>query len=203
MQIKIIKTGIYQANCYFLIDEKSGEGAIIDPGDDAQRIISELKVLSVNIKYIILTHGHMDHTGAINEIRKIVKAPVYINKQDEDMTQKGISLFPCFSDSGYDDNIYIKDGDILKLGENEIKCIETPGHSPGGMSFYISNMVFTGDTLFNGSIGRTDFPGGNNETLIKSIKTKLMILDEDTIVYPGHGEKTSIGYEKSHNYYLS
>lgn len=203
MKVKIIATGLYQANCYILIDEKSGEGAVIDPGDDADRIISEIGKLNVRIKYIILTHAHMDHIGAINEVRKFINVPVCMNVKDENMTREDKFLFPGFSHSDFDSDIYVKDGDILKLGESEIKCIETPGHSPGGMSYHIYNMVFTGDTLFKESIGRTDFPGGDFGALIESIKTKLLVLHDDTIIYPGHNEKSSVGYEKCHNYYLS
>lgn len=200
MEVKVIEAGLYQTNCYFLLDEKSKEGAVIDPGDDAEAIISELNNLNYNIKYILLTHAHMDHTAAVHEVKELTKANVYINKKDEELTHEGDPLFPEFNNSG---NIYIKEGDILKLGDNEIKCIETPGHSPGGMSFSILNMVFTGDTLFAGSIGRTDFISGDYAALIESIKTKLMVLNEDTIVYPGHGCRTSIGYEKRNNYYIN
>ncbi|MCY6370454.1 MBL fold metallo-hydrolase [Clostridium ganghwense] len=200
MKIKRIPAGIYEANCYILIDEKTKEVAVIDPGGDGEILIKEIDKLDVKVNCILLTHGHMDHTDAVQDIKDKYNVPVYINPKDKEMMSAGENVFGAIWEQKNDGTI--EDGDTLKLGELIIKCIETAGHTPGGMCFLVENVVFTGDTLFQGSIGRTDFVGGSYELLIKNIKTKLMILPEDTIVLPGHGPESSIKYEKQNNPFL-
>ncbi|MCY6958573.1 MBL fold metallo-hydrolase [Clostridium brassicae] len=201
MKIKVIPLGLYAANCYILIDENTKDASIIDPGGDAKLLIKEVEKLEVNPKYILLTHGHMDHVGAVNDVKEKYNIPVYINLKDKKMMNEGQDVFGA-TWKGTSEDTEINEGDILTLGSLEIKCIETPGHTPGGMCFIVRNVVFTGDTLFEGSIGRTDFVGGDYNALIKNIKEKLMILPEDTIVLPGHGPKSNIGYEKRSNPFL-
>lgn len=199
MQVKRIPAGIYAANCYILMDEDTKESAVIDPGGDANDLIKAIKAMNANVKYILLTHGHTDHTGGVLDLKQEFKAPVYINEVDYEMIKSGEYIYGDIK--GKVDS-FISDGDILKLGTKEVKIIHTPGHTPGGVCFLVDNMLFTGDTLFAGSIGRTDLGGGNFETIIKNIKEKLMILPDEVIVLSGHGGESSIGRERLHNPFL-
>lgn len=193
--------GLYEANCYILIDEASRETAVIDPGESSDELFKYLTDMKVVLKYILLTHGHIDHTGAVSEVKESFGGDVCINRSDEEIMRKGDFIFGSLSEN---DNsiIHIEDNTVLKVGNSEIKCIETPGHSPGGMCFLTENKLYSGDTLFSGSIGRTDFTGGDFNVLINSINSKLMILDGNTEVYPGHGFETSIKTEKTSNPFL-
>lgn len=201
MEIKRISLGAYAANCYVLIDENTKEAAVIDPGANGEVLVKEIDNLGVSVKYILLTHGHMDHIGAVEVVKEKYDVPVYINSMDKKMILSGENVFGGMWKEDNKDGV-IKEGDILNLGNLEIKCIDTPGHTPGGMCFLIENVVFTGDTLFQGSIGRTDFAGGDFDSLIKNIKNKLILLPEDTVVLPGHGPESSIKYEKHNNPFL-
>lgn len=205
MIIKCLSLGAYQANCYIVIDEETRECAIFDPGDEPDVIIRLLSENNVKVKYILLTHGHLDHTGAADEVRYYTNAPIAINRKDEEFMLKGTPLFNLINKGNLQHknaDIYLQEGDSFKIGKEEIKCIETPGHSPGGVCFVVGNNIFTGDTLFQNSIGRTDFAGGDYATLISSIKNKLLSLEDDMIIYPGHGNNSTIGYERLNNYYL-
>lgn len=201
MIIKKLSLGLYEANCYILIDDVTKDTAVIDPGEKSEKLYNYLEEMKANLKYILLTHGHMDHTGAVIELRKRFNTDVCINQKEEAQIQKGEFIFGQIRETN-EVITYIEDGDIFKLGNSEIKCIETPGHSPGGMCFLAENNLFSGDTLFQGSIGRTDFSGGDYNTLINSIMNKLMVLDENTEVFPGHGSKTTIKAEKFGNQFL-
>lgn len=199
MQIKSIPAGIYGANCYILMDEDTKESAVIDPGGDADVLIKAIKDMSANPKYILLTHGHTDHTGGVLDLKQEFKVPVYLNEADYEMIKSGEYIY---GDINGKVDSFINDGDILKLGAKEIKVIHTPGHTPGGVCFLVDNTVFTGDTLFAGSIGRTDFGGGDFETIIKSIKEKLMMLPGEVVVLSGHGGQSTIGRERIQNPFL-
>lgn len=201
MELKRIPVGMYQANCYILMDKKSKEGIVVDPGEYSDLILQELNKMNCKVKYILLTHGHVDHVSAVKKVRDVLKAPVCINEKDEEAILKSLQLFGTPETCGAAD-IKIKEGDSFKIGEKDIKCIETPGHSLGGMCFIVDDIIFTGDTLFEGSIGRTDFYGGNFEILINSIKEKILTLPEDTLVLPGHGMETTVGKEKISNPFL-
>lgn len=199
MKIKRVPAGVYAANCYILMDEETKESAIIDPGGDADDLIKAITDMKARVKYILLTHGHTDHTGAAVRLKEEFNSPLYINEQDYEMINNGEFIY---GDIAGKVDQYISEGDIFKLGNSEIRCIFTPGHTPGGVCFLADNMIFTGDTLFAGSIGRTDFAGGDFDTIIKSIKDKLMELPDDITVLPGHGSESSIGREKMHNPFL-
>ncbi|WP_125152682.1 MBL fold metallo-hydrolase [Clostridium rectalis] len=201
MKIKRIPVGVYAANCYIVFDENTSEGLIIDPGDESRILKKEVDTLGVKVKHIFITHGHMDHTGAVLDLKNILGAKVYINEKDENMIINRASMFGTLENCGTAD-IKLKDGDNFKVGSLKLECIETPGHTLGGMCFLIDNVLFTGDTLFQSSIGRTDFEGGDFDMIIKSIKEKLLVLPEGTIVLPGHGPETSIKYEKMYNPFL-
>jgi glyoxylase-like metal-dependent hydrolase (beta-lactamase superfamily II) len=201
MEIKKIVTGVYQANCYVIMDNNTNEAIVLDPGGNVDDIVRVIDSLKAKVKYILLTHGHSDHTSGVAELKSITKAVVCISKKDDDLITKGAELFGPLIEGGADK--LLKDGDIITISNLKIKCIDTPGHSPGGMSFLINNCAFTGDTLFEGSIGRTDLTGGNFNAIINSIKSKLLCLDGETIVYPGHGSYTTIGNEKLYNSFLT
>lgn len=198
MIIKTIPAGMYEANCYLITDESTKECGIIDPGGDAEKLKNIINSLGVNVKYILLTHGHMDHVGGVVELSEAFNIPFYISKVDEEYMEKDNFVFGKLPKASG----YLQENDIIKLGNKKIKVIETPGHTKGGLCFLIEDKLFTGDTLFQASIGRTDFAGGNFEEIIKSIKEKLLILDDDIEVYPGHGPMSTIGYEKRKNSFL-
>jgi hydroxyacylglutathione hydrolase len=194
MKVLVMPVGSYEANCYIIKDEASQEIAVIDPGASGNLLIKEIEKLQGKVKYIFLTHGHSDHTGAVKDLTEHFKAPIYISQKDEALIIKGEFMFGKIKVDGY-----IKDGDSLYIGNLEIKCIETPGHTPGGVCFLINGSLFSGDTLFAQSIGRTDLAGGDFETIIHSIKNKLFTLSEEIKVFPGHGPETSIKVEKKYN----
>lgn len=199
MIIEAIPAGIYDANCYILVEENTKECGIIDPGGDSQRLISQIDGLNAKPKFILLTHGHMDHVGGVIDLVKKYNIPFYISKTDEEYMEKDDSVFGTLPKASG----YLKEGDTFELDGEIIKVLETPGHTKGGLCFLLGNdKVFTGDTLFNGSVGRTDFPGGSMNEIIKSIKEKLLPLGDEVDVYPGHGNMTSIAHEKKYNPFL-
>ncbi len=205
MELKVLKivVGVYQTNCYILFDEEKN-GVLIDPGSDSKGILSAIEEYGINIKYILITHGHDDHYGALEGVNKVLNVPVYITAEDERMIKnEGVELSKVlgFENAPVNADYHLKDGDILKLGDKEIKVIATPGHTKGGVSFLVDNILFSGDTLFNGSIGRTDFPGGDYNEIMESVM-KLMELPGDTIVLSGHGPETNIDYENRNNYFV-
>lgn len=203
MKINRLAVGVLGVNCYILVDEETNEAAVVDPGGDEDIIISALLKLKAKLKYILLTHAHYDHTGAAIYLKNKYSVPLYVNKKDYELVESDVSeLFYMQDDDGSIDT-FLDEKSELYLGKNKITCLETPGHSPGGMSFLIGNIAITGDTLFAGSIGRTDFVGGDYETLLKSIEEKLMNLSDDTIVLPGHGSDSTIGEEKETNPFLT
>lgn len=205
MLLEILEVGPFAANCYLVGCPKSKEAVIIDPGAEGMRIIRRVQELGLKIKYIINTHGHIDHIGANAEVRDAFGAPLLVHAADAPLLsspQAGMALFMNKGRQTPPDST-IREGDILEAGTLRIKVLETPGHTPGGISLDINGVLFTGDTLFAGSIGRTDFPGGSYRQLIDSIMRKLMVYPDDTPVFPGHGPSTSIGDERLYNPFLS
>ncbi|MCJ7690838.1 MAG: MBL fold metallo-hydrolase [Clostridiaceae bacterium] len=200
MEIKKLVTGIYGSNCYIVMDENTKEAVVLDPGGDVDDIARAIDDMGASVKYILLTHGHMDHTTGVAQLKTITKATVCISKLDDDLITKGEYLFGPLIKGGADK--LIKQGDIIRIANLEFSCIDTPGHTPGGMCFLVQNCIFTGDTLFAGSIGRTDFSGGDFGSIITSIKSKLLSLPGDTIVYPGHEQISTINNEKLNNPFL-
>lgn len=200
MEIRRVVAGIYGANCYIVMDNNTKEAVVLDPGGDVDDIVKAIDTMGAKVKYILLTHGHIDHTSGVDELKTITNSVVCMNKEDDDLIINGEYLYGPLIEGGADK--LLKHGDIIKISNLEIKCIDTPGHTPGGMSFLIGKFVFTGDTLFAGSIGRTDFMGGDFNTIIASIKSNLLTLPEDTIVYPGHGPCSTIINEKLKNPFL-
>ena len=199
MIIKTIPAGVYDVNCYVVVDEATKEAVIMDPGGDADLISRMIKSIGAKPKMILLTHGHFDHVGGVIDLKNMYNIPSYINEGDQTMMDNKTQVF----DVAVPADKFVKDGDILKFGSKEIKCIATPGHSPGGMCYLIGEHLFTGDTLFNSSVGRSDLPGGNFNELIGNIKNKLLPLGDNISVYPGHGPSSTIKYEKLRNPFLS
>lgn len=198
MIVKQIITGEIQENCYIIIDEESKKGCVVDPGDQGEKIASVIESLDVDLQYIILTHNHFDHVGAVEFIADKYNIPFYMSEIDEKWGEKVPSLFGKQRKA----DGYLKDGDNLKLGREIIKVYSTPGHTEGGLSFLVGEYIFTGDTLFRTSVGRTDFPGGNYKCIIDSVR-KLLCLDDDIIICPGHGPSSTIRYEKERNPFLN
>jgi glyoxylase-like metal-dependent hydrolase (beta-lactamase superfamily II) len=175
---------------------------VIDPGDDADVILKRVKELGISVRYILATHGHFDHVGAVMPLKRNLKAEFLAHKDDFFFIEDGENSARRWGidiEQPPKPDQFIEDGDIIRIGNFKFEVLHTPGHSPGGVSFLQNGMVFCGDTLFQGSIGRTDFRRGSFEELTKSIKTRLYTLPDDTIVYTGHGPITTIGEEKRYN----
>ncbi|SDK55943.1 MBL fold metallo-hydrolase [Natronincola ferrireducens] len=205
MFLERTEVGVYGANCYILADDKTNEAAVIDPGGDADKIVKILKDNELQLKYIILTHGHGDHIGGLRELKQKTNAPIYIHRDDLYLLQdknKNFSALMGGPEIEMEADAFLEDGDVLKLGDLTLKTIHTPGHTRGGICIHVDNILLTGDTLFANSIGRTDLDGGNHQQIIQSIKEKLMILQDDTTVLPGHGPASKIGIEKTTNPFI-
>ncbi|MFZ3172278.1 MAG: MBL fold metallo-hydrolase [Carboxydocellales bacterium] len=202
MIFAVMPVGPIGANCYLIGCEQTKEGAVIDPGDEGSRIVAKVKELGLNIKSIILTHGHIDHISAVDEVKKATSAQILIHQEDAKMLVDGNRNLSHMmgTNRGYSPaDVLLKEGDVIKVGNLEIKVLHTPGHTLGGICLETEGIIISGDTLFEGSIGRSDFPGGSHEVLINSIKTKLLPYPDETKVYPGHGPSTSIGFERVNN----
>lgn len=198
--------GAMGANCYLFACMDTKKAVVIDPGADAKRIYRWVLEKGLKVEYILLTHGHVDHIGAVDELKELLgDVLVGIHADDAGMLTDGRKNLSSYFGPGLVLNkadLLLQDGQELMIGKERIKVISTPGHSPGGACFLCSEGLFSGDTLFAGSIGRTDFPGGSMNQLLDGVKKKLLILPEDTRVFPGHGEETSIGEEKRDNPFL-
>ena len=192
MIIKELAVGPIQANCYIVGCEETNKAAVIDPGDDADRILMTMAESKLTADCIINTHGHFDHVGANKRLKEVTNADLMIHELDAPMLSQlaasAGSMGLQADDSPAADRI-LADGDTITFGNITMTVLHTPGHTLGGISLYTEGHVFVGDTLFAGSVGRTDFPGGDFATLKASVKSKLYVLDDDTIVYPGTWEE--------------
>jgi glyoxylase-like metal-dependent hydrolase (beta-lactamase superfamily II) len=202
LNIYRIPAGIYAANCYVIFSDDTKSGIVVDPGGSADEIIDFVEKNNIDLKYIVLTHGHGDHIGGVKEIKDKYKIPVLIHEDDADMlTDASKNLSGTMASGPIEINAdkTLKDGEIIKFGDLEALVLHTPGHTKGGICLKIQDHILTGDTLFKGSIGRTDLYSGDYETLIKSIKTKLLVLSDELIVLPGHGQPSTIRNERLSN----
>ncbi len=202
MIIKTLAVGPIMANCFILGCEETLEAAVIDPGDEADRILQALAESNLTTKLIINTHGHFDHVGANKRLNEVTGAPILIHPLDAPLLNQlanSAAAWGMTAENSPAPDRELQDGDEVTFGKVLLKVIHTPGHTPGGISLYTDSEVFVGDTLFAGSIGRTDFPGGSFETLQASIQQKLFALSDDLKVYPGHNQTTTIGVEKRTN----
>ena len=192
LKIFTMALGAYQTNCYLVWQEGCKECLVIDPGYEAQTIAAQAEKRGLEIAGVLLTHGHFDHVGAVRELVMDRDIPVYLNAQDTAMPPQ-MTAGPLY----YTDNY----GDTVTLAGITFRVIPTPGHTPGSVCLLTENHLFSGDTLFAGSVGRSDFPGGSARTLQDSVRRLFRELPEDTNVYPGHESETDIGYEKRYNPY--
>jgi hydroxyacylglutathione hydrolase len=208
VQFHTLAVGPLETNCYVIWDAQTHQAAIIDPGGDMDAIVDCAASNGLDVKYVLLTHGHPDHCFVAGDLARHYGTDVYMHQSDIEQVQMGVALAETLF---YDVSNYIEflpsrlldDGDVLPLGEWAIDVIHTPGHSRGGICFVTDAGVFCGDTVFAGSIGRTDFPGGSYPELIASINTKLLSMKDETPLYPGHGPSTTVGRERATNPFLA
>jgi glyoxylase-like metal-dependent hydrolase (beta-lactamase superfamily II) len=201
MIVKIFREPPIDNNNYLIIDEKTKEAALVDCSSVDTEIAKTIKDIGAELKYILLTHGHFDHVAGIRP----TNAKIVMHNADLNELKKANQYLPMF---GIPDitipnvDIYVNDGDIIKLGETEIKVIHTPGHTPGGVCYYADGKLFSGDTIFRESVGRCDLEGGDFDQIVESIENKIFTLPDDTEIYPGHGKTTDVKWEREHNQFL-
>lgn len=196
MKVKRYVVSPFQTNCYLGYSENSEDCFIVDPGGASEQLVKDVSVLGLNPRYLILTHGHGDHTGGVDFIREHYPGILIVaGKNEKDFLYEGRG---SFGKGNIVPDILVDEGDLLQCGDMELKIISTPGHTPGGICILSDGILFSGDTLFRASIGRTDFYGGDYKLLIDSLH-KLLKLPEETVVLPGHMEASTVGYEKRYN----
>ncbi len=203
MEIIKIPLGSFQTNCYIVHNNQSA--AIIDPGFSSDTVIKILEDNNLQPEKIILTHGHGDHIGAVSDLKNKYNISVIAHKNEKEILNNSKLNLSEVMETGaieIDADEYVVDGDIIEISDMEFKVLYTPGHTIGGMCLYIDKYLFSGDSIFQYSIGRTDFPTGDYDTLINSIKTKIYILPDETIILSGHGETTSVEFEKQYNQFV-
>jgi glyoxylase-like metal-dependent hydrolase (beta-lactamase superfamily II) len=206
MIVTTLALGPVQTNCYLVADEHTRQAVVIDPSWSADLILAEAKSANLTIEMILITHGHFDHVGANRKLKEATGAKLVIHALDQPMLKvlsETSAAFGLSVENSPPPDQTVQDGDSLQFGEITLTVLHTPGHTPGGISLHTDGVVFVGDTLFAGSIGRTDFPGGDFDTLISSIRNKLYPLGDQMIVYTGHGPETTIGREKRFNPFAS
>ncbi len=207
---EILPVGWLQCNCSVFGDQEGGEAIVIDPGDEPEQILAVLQRHNLRLSRIVITHAHIDHVNGARKLKETTGAPVYMNAADLGLYRalpeqaSWIGLPAPEPPPAID--APLKEGDIVRVGSTEGTVLHTPGHTQGSISLYFPNAqgkkLFAGDTLFQGSIGRTDLPGGNTAQILRSLHGKLLALDDDTVVIPGHGPLTTIGEERAHNPFL-
>ena len=206
MIIRRMVVGPIQANCYIVGCEATKKGIIIDPGDEGDRIMREVEKLGLDIQFIIATHGHFDHCAGVMRLKeKIPDVPFIIHEEDLPFvkdSRNSARQWGMVIDQVPDPDRFIREGERIEVGDITFTVLHTPGHSRGGVSLLCTKGIFVGDTLFEGSIGRTDFEGGSLDVLKKSIREKLYSLPDDTVVYTGHGAETTVGVEKKFNMFV-
>lgn len=196
---------IMQTNCYFVTDKATGLSAVVDPGAYTPGLTQKIEEAGEKLRYVLLTHGHFDHIGKADEIRKQTGAKIVIGAGEEEFLRNNdLNLSIMVTPSGFDAfdaDILFEENGIVQLGETQFRLIKTPGHTKGGVCYIADNVIFTGDTLMKETIGRTDFPTGSYKEMIESLK-KLAALPGDYIVYPGHDDKTTLQHERENNVYM-
>ena len=205
MKIIAMEVGVIGTNCYLVINEEQKKGVVIDPGGDADQILEKIKQKGITIEAIFLTHGHSDHIMAVDEVREVTGAKVYISEADADMLTKASSNLSVYMGAGREFKAadeFLIDGETITAAGLKFQVVATPGHTKGGICLLCGDTVFCGDTIFSESIGRTDLPGGSYSQILHSIKTKIMVLPDEMKLLPGHGPATTIGWERRRNPFL-
>jgi hydroxyacylglutathione hydrolase len=207
MILRAMQVGMIQTNCYVVGCEETKQGVVIDPGGDGDRIVRVVEQNGLDIRYVLLTHAHMDHVAGTADVvkgtgGKLAAHPdaIPLLKTDGGASWFGFTMPPCPLP-----DIELEAGQVLEVGKLRFQVLYVPGHSPGHVAFYEADegVIFDGDVLFASGVGRADLPGGDWDTLARSIREVIFALPDETVVYPGHGPKTTVGYEKSHNPWLS
>jgi len=209
---EVLAVGALQCNCSILGDEETRQAIVIDPGDEVERILTVLNTHNLRARYILNTHAHFDHVGNCCELKEATGAEIWLHKADLPIYETAPRQAELFAMYGVNPirmaavDLFPRDADGVSVGKIAAQLIHTPGHTPGSLSIHVpggtKDTLFAGDTLFNGSIGRTDLPGGDFDQILRSIKERLLTLDDDTEVWPGHGPKTTIGRERRRNPFL-
>lgn len=205
MEVEKLVLGAIQTNCYIVSEDQ--EALVIDPADEPEKILRALQRRGLTPVAMVATHAHFDHVLAAKALREKTGAPFYLHREDEpilkEMQERTMDFLGVSVGPPPKIDRYLEEDDVLEVGGYKLTVLHTPGHSPGGICLYDGkSTLFSGDTLFSGSIGRPDLPGGSYETLLRSIKDKLLTLDEEVVVHPGHGPSTTIGQEKKFNPFL-
>ena len=206
MIFETIVVGPLAVNCFIIGCEKTRKAAVIDPGAEMDKIINTLSRKNLTLTYILLTHGHVDHVAILNKLQQATSAEVLMHADDQFLfgtISTQAMMFGLPDPGNPKPDRFVTDGETLKFGEIVMKVIHTPGHSPGSVTYQIEDNLIVGDLIFAGSIGRTDLPGGNYETLIDSVKSKIFTFPDETKIFPGHGPATTVGNEKRFNPFFS
>ncbi|MFQ5648332.1 MAG: MBL fold metallo-hydrolase [bacterium] len=205
MIIDCMQVGAFAENCYVVACEETRQGVVLDPGDEIAKIVRKIEEHKLTIKLILLTHGHLDHVKEVVAFQKEIDVPVLMHADDQFLLDNLPAQAAAFgmTTSGIPSvDKYIHEGEKIEFGHSVFEVVHTPGHSPGSVTFLAQGVAFVGDVLFAESIGRTDLPGGDYDTLIRTIKTRLLLLGDETQVFPGHGPTTTIGHERQFNPFL-
>lgn len=205
MIVARLVVGPLSVNCYLLGCESTKEAVVIDPGDNPEEIMKIIENKGLSLRHILATHGHFDHVGAVRRLQVLTSAPFSIHKEDLGLLeslQEQAEFFGCTGVERPSVDRFIDEGDTVQIGKGILSVLHTPGHSRGGVCYLMDGMVFVGDTLFAGSVGRTDFPGCSQQVLLESIRDKLLPLGNEMKVYPGHGPSTTLGIEARTNPFL-
>jgi hydroxyacylglutathione hydrolase len=204
MKIENIVVGQLQVNCYIVYDEESLDALVVDPGDEPGKIINFIEERKLKVSHIVCTHAHFDHIAAVRRLKEKTGAPVILHKADLHIFMRAdgqASLWGFTIEQPTEPDLYVNEGDEVAVGKLQLNVLHTPGHSPGGISLYGEGVIFTGDTIFAGSVGRTDFPGGSITELKKSF-SRIISLPPETRILPGHGPLTTVEREKKHNFFV-
>ena len=204
LMVRGIVVGVFQENCWVVGNRRTGEAICIDPGDQPEEILALARDMGVTIKLIANSHAHIDHILGVHGIHNATGAKFLLHHQDLELLRDGFRMSAARfgldpSQAPPDPDSFVEDGDVVEVAGLKLRTITTPGHTPGSVSYYVDGLLFSGDTLFRGSIGRTDLPGGSFEEEMASICDRLLTLPEETIVLPGHMDETTIQFEKAHN----